>query len=141
MAEQPCARTVQAGRIDLGRARVPRPPEHRWTVLHDLGDDTTTLQVLKDEGRKVIDEVGGLETSDWTTERYGFERAEYESAFGEVHAKRSFERGAWKVRTETRTRRTSDVSRFYLHVTLDAFEGESRVFAKTWSLSIPCDHL
>lgn len=54
---------------------------------------------------------------------------------------RAFSREGWDVRTETHTRLTSDEAHFYVHATLDAYEGLDRVFAKTWNLAIPRDNV
>ena len=50
-------------------------------------------------------------------------------------------RGSWDVRVETTSTMTSDLDSFHLDDTLEAYEGPHRVFVKTWSRSIPRDHL
>ena len=42
----------------------------------------------------------------------------------------------WIVRTLTRTVLTSDESFFYIRADLDAFEGEKRLFCKSWDKKI-----
>jgi uncharacterized protein len=49
------------------------------------------------------------------------------------------ERGAWRVRIETRSHMTSDRETFQVTNSVDAFEGEARVFASTRSFSVPRD--
>jgi putative CocE/NonD family hydrolase len=46
-------------------------------------------------------------------------------------------RGDWQTRVETSSVMTSDVSHFHLTNTLDAYEGQTRVFTKSWSRAIP----
>jgi putative CocE/NonD family hydrolase len=48
-------------------------------------------------------------------------------------------RGEWRTRVETVSTMSADAHNFHLTNTLEAFEGEARVFAKTWSTTIPRD--
>jgi len=48
-------------------------------------------------------------------------------------------RDGWRTRTETRSRMTSSADSFFLVNTVEAYEGTSQVFAKTWSATIPRD--
>ena len=50
-------------------------------------------------------------------------------------------RGEWQVRVETFSTMTSDADAFHIDDTLEAHEGPDRVFVRTWSRSIPRDHL
>jgi hypothetical protein len=51
----------------------------------------------------------------------------------------AFSRDEWNVRTETRTVLTSTGSDFVLHATLDGYEGDQRVFSRTWNERVPRD--
>ena len=46
-------------------------------------------------------------------------------------------RGDWLVRTTTRTRLTSNETCFHLRADLDAYEGTSRVYSRSWHTVIP----
>ena len=46
-------------------------------------------------------------------------------------------RGDWQTRVETLSVMTSDASHFHLTNVLDAYEGQVRVFTKSWSRKIP----
>jgi hypothetical protein len=48
-------------------------------------------------------------------------------------------RGAWRTRVETVSTMSADAHTFHLSNVLDAYEGNGRVFTKTWNLSIPRD--
>jgi hypothetical protein len=48
-----------------------------------------------------------------------------------------FRRDDWQVRAETSTVLTSDSKNFYVIATLDAYEGEKRIFSRNWDLEIP----
>jgi hypothetical protein len=48
-------------------------------------------------------------------------------------------RGEWRTRVETTSTMTADAASFHVTNTLDAYEGNTRVFAKTWSCVVPRD--
>ena len=48
-------------------------------------------------------------------------------------------RGDWRTRVETKSAMTADAERFLVTNSLDAYEGEARVFARTWHFSVPRD--
>jgi putative CocE/NonD family hydrolase len=50
-------------------------------------------------------------------------------------------RGPWRVRIETDSTMTADAGHFRLTNALTAYEGERRVFAKTWTREIARDHV
>jgi hypothetical protein len=50
-------------------------------------------------------------------------------------------REGWRVRLETSSRLTSDAATFWVTNTLDAYEGNARVFSKTWTLTVPRDQV
>jgi len=115
-----------------------QPRQEEWTVIRDLANDRNTLQVINDAGLYRIDDIG-LEIGGKVTERYSYVSADYASLTGWCEWERSFRRGDWRVSTITRTRMTSDATHFRVRATLDAFEGDSRVFSKTWDTSIARD--
>lgn len=59
----------------------------------------------------------------------------------EVRADWSIELGrdAWRTRVETRSRMTADASAFRVENELEAFEGDARVFSRTWLVEVPRD--
>ncbi|MEQ6888419.1 CocE/NonD family hydrolase [Halomonas sp. CS7] len=115
-----------------------QPSQESWRVIRDLAQDRTTLEVVHDEGRYRIDDID-LEIAARVTERYAYAFGSYDSASGWTEWQRSFRRGAWEVSTLTRTLLTSDADNFRIRATLDAWEGETRIFAKTWDETIPRD--
>jgi putative CocE/NonD family hydrolase len=112
------------------------PVDHRWTVIRDLANDVSTLEVVINDG-VVRFEEHGMEAGTATTERYSYIRGEYESFRGEVTATWRLQRKEWSIRTETRTVLTSDLQNFYIHATLDAYEGDRRLAARDWNCTIP----
>ncbi|MFG6176900.1 CocE/NonD family hydrolase [Halomonas sp. THAF12] len=115
-----------------------QPTQESWRVIRDLANDQTTLEVINDEGRYRLDDID-LEIAARVTERYRYAYGSYDSVSGWTEWERSFKRGDWEVRTLTRTLMTSDPDNFRLRATLDAWEGETRIFARTWDETIPRD--
>jgi hypothetical protein len=115
-----------------------QPTQETWQVIRDLANDRTTLEVINDEGRYRIDEID-LEIAARVTERYRYSYDSYDSVSGWTEWQRSFKRGDWEVHTLSRTLLTSDADNFRIRATLDAWEGETRIFAKTWDEMIPRD--
>ncbi|MBB3192380.1 CocE/NonD family hydrolase [Halomonas cerina] len=115
-----------------------QPTQETWRVIRDLANDRTTLEVINDEGRYRIDDIG-LEIAARVTERYSYAYGSYDSVSGWTEWERSFRRGDWEVRTLTRTLMTSDVDNFRIRATLDAWEGDTRIYAQTWDETIPRD--
>ncbi|MDI5889974.1 CocE/NonD family hydrolase [Halomonas rhizosphaerae] len=133
---------------DLGEPRMaPGPattllvPAHReWTVLFNLATNEATLGVIDNDGSWRLDDLG-LTLGYDVTERYTQANDDYATVSGEVINRRMFERGGWRVDIVTRTVMTSTATHFHLNATLDAYEGDERVFSRTWNEVIPRDHL
>jgi hypothetical protein len=112
-------------------------PAHReWTVQHNLATNESVLQVVNDDKKLRLEDID-LVVHRRVTERYSYKNYDYATVRGEVVARRSFQRGDWSVLTITRTVLTSTRTHFRLSATLDAYEGDARVFAKTWDELIP----
>ena len=120
---------------EVTRLRMPR---QGWTVIRDLATDTSTLEVLKDEGIRRIEEID-LEVAERVVERYTVRGDDLESVRGETHWDYTIRRCGWRVRTETRTVLTSTATDFHLHAQLDAWEGDRRVYSRNWQRTIPRD--
>ncbi|MCL7942086.1 CocE/NonD family hydrolase [Halomonas sp. ATCH28] len=115
-----------------------QPTQETWQVIRDLAQDRTTLEVVHDEGRYRIDDIA-LEIAASVTERYSYAYGSYDSVSGWTEWQRSFKRGDWEVSTLTRTLLTSDADNFRIRATLDAWEGDTRIYARTWDETIPRD--
>jgi putative CocE/NonD family hydrolase len=116
------------------------PGKQRWTVTRDLIDYESTLEVVKDLG--VVRFAGiDLNLTRSCVERYGWVADDVGSVRGETTWTMGFARGDWKVEMVTHTVLTSTVTDFRLSAQLDAYEGDERVFADSWQLTIPRDHV
>lgn len=115
-----------------------QPTQETWQVIRDLANDRTTLEVINDEGRYRLDDID-LEIAARVSERYQYAYGSYDSVSGWTEWQRSFKRGDWEVHTLTRTLMTSDADNFRVRATLDAWEGDTRIYARTWDETIPRD--
>ncbi|MFW6067430.1 MAG: CocE/NonD family hydrolase [Myxococcota bacterium] len=111
------------------------PQRNRW-VVHDLGDDRHTLQVLKDDGEWRLEAIG-LELSARAEETYGHVGNDHLSVRGETRYEHRFRRGDWDVRTVTRMVLTSTADHHRLVAEADAWEGDARVHCESWDVKIP----
>ena len=115
---------------------VLRTPATRKTIHHDLIDGMTEYRIEDDAGRSR--HVGsGMEVDDRLIERYTIRDGEPLSL--KVHIERTLmlQREAWRVRIETVSTMTADATHFHLSNHLDAYEGDVRVFTKSWTKAIP----
>lgn len=115
--------------------RYVTPPRKNWRVLYDLGQSTATLEVARHDGHFVLPEVD-LEIERRTRERYSSCGVDFGSIRGETCTIRRFTRGEWSPRVETRSVLTADSSSFYLHATIDAYEGAERTFNRIFTRRI-----
>src|SRR5699024_3567937 len=114
------------------------PGQQDWTVSRNLVDMTGKLEVLKDLGVVRFDDID-LNVTRYALERYSFADRQVNSVRGETEWIMGFERDDWQVQTRTKTVLTSTVDDFHVYAELDAYEGNSRIAAKTWDVSIPRD--
>jgi putative CocE/NonD family hydrolase len=115
-----------------------QPNRQSWTVIRNLAKDESRLEIINDEGVYRLDDID-LEIAAKVVENYAFTDDHYASLCGETRWVRWFKRGEWEVRTVARTLLTSDTTHFHLRAELDAWEGESRIFSRSWDEHIPRD--
>ena len=116
------------------------PRNYQWLVTRDLAEDVSTLHVVKDEGVYRIEDID-LEVKVQTVEDYSYRSDDVDSVRGETHCVRRLCRGDWRIETVTHTVLTSNATHFFISATLDAYEGDRRVFSRNWDREIPRDHL
>lgn len=107
-------------------------------MIRDMGSDNNILEVINDEGSYRLDDID-LTITAKVVERYSYSYDNYDSLSGWTEWRRTFRRGDWEVHTIARTLMTADAENFRLRATLDAYEGNSRIFSKTWDEEIPRD--
>ncbi|MFW5973110.1 MAG: CocE/NonD family hydrolase, partial [Bacteroidota bacterium] len=112
------------------------PSDYSWRITRDLADDLSTLEVVGDGGTVYFPD-SDLTVERASRERYAFRGDDFNSVRGETCASRSFQRGDWSVRIETRTVLSSTAEAFSISAELDAYEGDVRVFSRNWQRDIP----
>ncbi|MFP3982812.1 MAG: CocE/NonD family hydrolase [Desulfurivibrionaceae bacterium] len=116
------------------------PAEREWTVTHNLASNEVALNVINNDARLYLDEIG-ITFGRNVREKYSYFNNRYDTLSGEVVQERLFERGDRQLITITRTVMTSTRTHFLIRATLDAYEGDVRFFSKTWDESVPRDYL
>ena len=119
--------------LAVSRLRTSR---RQNTVTHDRVDGWTTMTQVNDEGRLLFLD-NGLETDHSSTEVFRVREGDPLSTSQRIRSVIEFMRKDWRVRIETESLLTADASHFHLSSHLDAYEGETRVFTKSWSRDIP----
>jgi len=61
------------------------------------------------------------------------------SARVRVECSSALARGAWRTRVRTDSEMTATATQFVVEQTLEAYEGDERIAARTWSLRFPRD--
>ncbi|MDQ8727692.1 CocE/NonD family hydrolase [Bradyrhizobium sp. LHD-71] len=117
------------------RRTVLKPGSRKRTFRTDPLSGAVTVDVADTPGRYRLDDIN-LEVESWSTESYEVVEGDPLSAVGDFTWTWIFERDDWKVRTDSRIRLTSTKSDFVLHATMDAFEGERRVFSRNYDYTI-----
>ena len=139
---------TETGSLDLGIPRVAAAPQttllsparREWTVNHDLARNEVSLNIVNNDAKIHFNDID-LTIARNVRETFSHRFNNYDTVRAEVEGERVFERGRWRVRTLTRTVMTSTPTHFLIRATLDAYEGDVRVFAKSWDEEVPRDHL
>ncbi|MEV2216137.1 CocE/NonD family hydrolase [Streptomyces sp. NPDC050997] len=116
------------------------PPEQRWDVKRDLIGYNADLEIVKDQGLIRFDEIG-LDAGRRAYERYATVADDFTSVSGESTWTMRFRRDDWDVHVVTHTRLSCDEQDFFVDATLDGYEGDRRVFSRTWNETVPRDLL
>ncbi len=116
------------------------PAQREWTVTHNLANNEVTLRVLNNDARYRLNDID-LELQKDVTEKYSYRNNNYDTVRGEVVSTRSLKRGDWQAISITRTMLTSTRTHFRILATLDAYEGDRRLFSKSWDETILRDLL
>jgi hypothetical protein len=117
---------------------IVQKPTMRWQINHNLVNLETTLEVLKDDGIVRLEDTG-LRMGRSQHELYSFFESDYDTVHAATYTARSLRRGHWRVATKTHTVLTATPESFRIRADIDAWEGESRVFARSWDVRIPRD--
>jgi len=111
-----------------------RPEDGTRTFTYDVTKGCLQMTDRIDDGRNQLS--NGIIYDSVITNIFSIVEGQPTSA--SVQCKRQIEisRGAWQTRVETFSVMTSDKDHFYLTNLLDAYEGQVRVFTKSWTRKI-----
>jgi putative CocE/NonD family hydrolase len=117
---------------------VTRPANRERRAEIDLTGTRATVVAMKDRGAEILLDTG-IESDNEGIETYAIHADDPLSARAEMRWTNRLSRGDWRVRTETTTVQTATREAFLITTTLDAYEAETRVFSRAWTLRIPRD--
>ena len=106
------------------------------TVEEDATTGKTTVTIHRDSGAFRLEEHG-LTVDAGAVERISQIEGDPLSTTVDIEWRYAMSRGDWAIRTISRTIATCSREAFRLHITLDAYEGDRRVFTKNWSRDLP----
>jgi hypothetical protein len=110
-------------------------PWHKRKVTRDETLRETRLEIVDDFGSYRI-ESHGLINHGCGRELHSIRDGDPLSAKMETHWTEEMQRGAWRVRTETRSRLTCSKTHWMVWGQLEAFEGDYTVFSREWNKEI-----
>lgn len=117
------------------------PGRYERAVEHDLNTGRTRYRLLQDSGAYEVPDTDGLVTREVREEHHEIDPADPLTASQTTHWITERRRGDWDVRTVTEQRMTADATHFHIDARLQAFEGERKVYERTWREAIPRDHI
>jgi hypothetical protein len=118
--------------------QIDEQPEQNWLVHHDLSSDEATLEVINNAGTYTLED-NGLTIGSHAREIYRSNADDVDTVRARTVWERTMRRGEWQIRTKTQTVLRSTPDHFVVWATLDAWEGEKRVFSRNWDEKVPRD--
>jgi predicted acyl esterase len=106
------------------------------TVKENATTGRTVVIIHRDPGSWRLEEHG-LTVDGGGVERFAQTEGNPLSATADIEWHYIMHRGDWRVRTVSRTRLIGSHDRFHINVTLDAFEGDRRIFTHTVNRDLP----
>jgi hypothetical protein len=118
------------------KAAVLRPSTRTYSGQHDAVSNTFSLVDGRDGGHKRI-EANGLEHASLNKNVYTIVAGDPLSAQVQCEQMMQVGRRNWQIRIKTDSTMTADLENFYVTNLLEAYEGNVRVFTKSWDLTVP----
>ena len=115
------------------RRRVIRPGAVHRRITQDIGSGEQLIEVLRDDGQAVV-EATGIETAFHKILRYRIHPDDPATARAEADYQllNRHDRG-WETRVRTHGAIACTPTAFIIEADLEAFEGEIRVFSRSWT--------
>jgi len=117
-----------------------RPASRTRALHHDVANRQLQIVDSLDTGHKRL-LASDLEFYSASQDVYTIVEDDPLSATVRCEGKAGLSRGAWRVRVETSSTMSADAETFYLTHSLDAYEGNTRIFTKTGEFRIPRDRV
>lgn len=108
-----------------------RPPSNIRTVEYDQVSGQTIMQIDDDFGQ-YKNLKHGLVSGHSARERYRIHPDDPSTCQADIQWTQTLARESWSIRTETKTLLRSDMNNFYITASIEAFEGDDKVFARHW---------
>lgn len=115
-----------------------RPESRQQFIRRDLVQGVTEFVLVGDNGRIRFPNTGMI-TEDTGHETLTIHDGDPLSIANRVQRTLAYERDDWRIRIETDSKLTADAANFIVTCTLEGYESDVRVFAKTWDFTIPRD--
>ena len=114
------------------------PGRQERTITRDVETGETIFSLLKDGGKTRLHH-NGIEMASSTTERYVITDYDALSAKAEYSCDYVVGRGEWQTRTHGEVTMTCSATSFLLAASLDAFENDTLVTSRQWTVDVPRD--
>jgi uncharacterized protein len=137
-ADRPGHETPAFGRAEAAEPftrTVLEPGGRNRAIRTDVGSGETVVEISDYSGRNRYDDID-LIADARSSERYRVVEGDPLSTTAEVTWTWRFERGAWTTRTQSLTRVSCTRSEFIIHARLEAWQGDKRVFSRTFDKRI-----
>ena len=140
------ARVEEAGIAPFGRSEVAAPLDTEVLRTGTTGRSTRTDVATglvemdfrsADSGFRLV--TNGIEYDEFNQDTFSILEDNPLSATARSKCVIAIGRGGWRTRVETTSVMTADATRFHVTIELGAYEGDVRVFAKTWGITVPRD--
>jgi hypothetical protein len=118
------------------RYKKLRPRRRARTITHDIGEKKQVITDIADNGHTHLLDLD-LEMYGKSVERFTIFENEPLSANIESEQELGLRRGSWHIHVETYSVMSANAEQFFVINKLDAYEGKTRVFSKTWNTTIP----
>ena len=113
-----------------------RAPRRERSLEQDATSGRTLVTIHRDQGAYRL-ETDGLEFDGAAVERFSQVEGDPLSAEADIEWRYAMGRGDWRISTASRTRLSGTKDAFRLHVVLDAFEDDRRIFTRSLSREFP----
>ena len=107
------------------------------TYQVDADADTPLLWVIRDDLGDAENLTHGLQTGETMTELWEVHPDDPLSARAVHTWEQRLSRGDWRVRTEVHTEMTASASHLRLQARLTAYEGETKIFERSFDDEVP----